>query len=252
MACLKLPKLKTFGLKPSGSVIRALLPLSSPSKSVPTLTSSPWKRNQRRKRPCDVVVVVTPPNEDTIAAPGFSRECDLTRRGRVTPHKVAEIESHNEQQASTQASPIPDILTFESSVPSETVNISSKLFEEHEEQDADLEDADLSPFYFDEMSAPASSTSEDHDHEQAGLGHDRTDPEDTYSFFFDNFLDDGASDADFCAPAIEDSYTLQDEIISLYSSSDDSDTFFPYPASDSGSNTSDEIAPLYERVYAQL
>ncbi|KAB5587948.1 hypothetical protein CTheo_8610 [Ceratobasidium theobromae] len=251
MACLKLPKLKTFGLKPSGSVIRALLPLSSPSKFAPTFASSPWKRNQRRKRPCDVVVVITPPNEDTIAAPGFSRECGLARRGRVTCHKVVGPESQNERQAPTQGSPIPETLAFGPSAPSTTGNPSSKVFKRHEEQDADLEDADLSPFYFDQIPALASSTSEDR--EQAELDQDNTDPEDTYSFFFDNFLDDGTSDGDFCAPAIEDSYTLQDEIISLYSSSDDdSDTFSPYPTSDSGSNTSDEIVPLYERVYAQL
>lgn len=245
MACLKLPKLKTLRLKATGPVSRSL-----PSTSLSTHSSR--KHNQTRAGPCGIVIVITSPNEEVFAAPGFSCEDRLERRGRVIPHKVVALEPQKKHQEPNSIPCTSELSITEILTPNMPSGAFSQPFEEIGQEGTDLDDADLSPFYFDEISTLGVDTSDNYGRTE--LGQDTLEPEDKSSFYFDDFLDaSDATETSASTPVFDNSYTLQDEIISLYSSSDDGlDVFSPYPTSDSGSNTSDEIVPLFERVYAQL
>jgi hypothetical protein len=131
---------------------------------------SPSATGQGTSRPAEFILVCTPPNEDTVAAPGFTPEASLERHERVTPRRYAQISCASEQEDRDSGSSSPDSPAFATLTPSSSISSIASI--------------DMSPFYFDE-----------------------------------DVKDDGVAGSD--SPSTGESENLLDEIISLYSSSDD-------------------------------
>jgi hypothetical protein len=129
----------------------------------------PGATGQGVSLPAEFQLVCTPPNEDTVAAPGFSPEGSLERQTRVIPRRYAYLSCADEQEDRDLGSSSPDSPAFASLTPSSSISSIASI--------------DMSPFYFD-----------------------------------DSVKDDGVAGSD--SPPIEESENLLDEIISLYSSSD--------------------------------